>query len=534
MKLLFAPYRWRRAVVGPAIGGAGLWLAAILVILAVYFSPAQLMSPQTVVLGLLGFGVLAIAMRWPDRALIALIVVLPFQGFILAKLWAWGLPTSVVRYSSAWKEALALGVVLAGVKNYLASGRRADLVDRLGLGFVGIIVLYVLVQKAFVPSASSTTSVHWFAFRQEAGFVLLLLGARHASLPKDFLDRAGRAAIAVAVVVAGVCVFESLDSSAWNNFVVNDIQYTRYQLGVLHGTPVNPFDIRIYGNVAGAHLIRTGSVFLSALTCGFYLVIGFALAVERAARGGPRRRVTMLTLVLVGAGILLTQTRSAILAALIVALIAFWPAAGRTRHWRTQLAILVAALAIVAVPAAVGTGFSKRVTSPSTSSDNAGHVSSFRRGMHTIEHHPLGTGLGTSAGVGQQYSRDAAVVVPENNYLQVGDELGIPAALLFVLLTVALLVKLRRLSRQRPEALVTAAWAGGAGLALAAWFLQTWSDFAVSWTYWGLAGAALGVAGQRAVEAVGTRSQSVNGPAERPGQSGMPEPAATVLSSASR
>src|SRR5207302_10029202 len=89
-------------------------------------------------------------------------------------------------------------------------------------------------------------------------------------------------------------------------------------------------------------------------------------------------------------------------------------------------------------------------------------------------------------------------VIPENNYLEVGAELGILPMLIFVGLTVALIVKLRRAARQRSDPLITAAWTAGVGLAVSAWFLQTWSDFAVAWTYWGVAGAMLGMARSRA------------------------------------
>jgi hypothetical protein len=89
-------------------------------------------------------------------------------------------------------------------------------------------------------------------------------------------------------------------------------------------------------------------------------------------------------------------------------------------------------------------------------------------------------------------------VIAENNYLEVGDELGVLPMILFVALTVVLLLHLRRIARRRSDPLFAAVWAGGLGIAVSAWFLQTWSDFAVAWTFWGLAGAAFSVARERA------------------------------------
>jgi hypothetical protein len=488
--------RARRAAHSRAAGGIIVWSLAPALIWLIYFAPVHTVSVQTAVTGLLGLGIVTLAARRPDRSLIVLIVLLPFQGFLLARLWAWGVPTSLVRHLAAWKEALSLGVVAAGIRAYLASGRRADLLDRLALGFVAIAALYLLAQATIVPSAPSAPGVRLLGFRQDAGFVLLLLGARHAPLPAGFLDRAGRAALLVAGVVGGVCVFEALGSRAWNQFVVHTIRYPHYEVGVLHTTPPNLSDIRVYGMVGGTQIVRAGSVFLNPLTCGFYLVFGFALGLERAVRGQAQPWV-IPALLAAGAGMLLTQTRSAILAALIVALLAFQPAAGRRRQWRAQLAIALAGLAILAVPAALSTGVVRRIEGAPNNSDHSGaaHVSAFWQGVRTLEAHPLGLGLGTSAGIGQRFQdRAAQVVVPENDYLQVGIELGVGGLVVFASLSAAAVWQLRASSRAQPQPVNNASWSALAGLVVAAWFLQTWLDFSVAWTVWGMAGASLGTA----------------------------------------
>ncbi len=225
------PAAWRSA----AIGGSA-WLLPVLIIALIYFSPKHIVSASTAVTGLAALCLVAIAARWPDRSLIVLIVLLPFTGLILAKLWAWGVPTSIVRHLSAWKEALALGVVVAGARNFIASGRRADALDRLALAFVAVALLYMGFQHTIIPSAPSSSSIRLLGFREDAGFVLLLLGARHAPLPANFLERVGKVVLIVAVVVTGIGIFEALDSTAWNRFVVKTIQYTHYEVGVLHTT----------------------------------------------------------------------------------------------------------------------------------------------------------------------------------------------------------------------------------------------------------------------------------------------------------
>jgi O-Antigen ligase len=482
-------------------GAAAIWLVPVLIIGLIYFSPKHIVSVSTAVTGLVAFCAVVIAARWPDRSLILLIVLLPFSGFILAKLWAWGVPTSVVRHLGAWKEALALGVIVAGARNFIASGRRADALDRLALGFVGIALLYLALQHQIIPSAPSASSTRLLGFREDAGFVLLLLGARHARLSSNFLQRAGTALLVVASAAAAIGLYEALASGAWNRFVVNTIQYTRYEVSVLNSTPVNFHDIRQYGPIAG--VVRIGSVFLSPLTLGFYLVLGFAVGLERVARGRGRPLV-MISLLAIFAAILLTQTRSAIIAAIVVAALVLQPTPGRQRHWRAQLALILAAVAVIAIPTAFASGLNSRVASGTSTanSDTAGHVSGFWDGINAIGQDPLGHGLGTSAGVGQRgASPNSQAIIPENYYLQVGVELGIIPMLLFIVLTVTLIVKLRSVGRGQSHYTVAALGGAVAGLAAAAWFLHVWTDFSVAWSVWGLAGAALAVSRERALAA---------------------------------
>lgn len=500
MKSLAKSPRLSRGEARATLAAATAWLFPVLVIGLVYFSPRHVLSVNTAVTGLVGLGIVLVAARYPDRSLIILIALLPFQGLILSKLWSLGAPTSVVSHLGAWKEALALGVIAAGARNYISTGRRADTVDRLALGFVGLAALYLVLQHTLIPSAPSPWRIRLLGFREDAGMVLLLLGTRHAPLPPGFLARAGRVLIASGAIVGGVAIFEWLNSASWNRFVVNSLRYTRYQIEVLHVNPPNPHDIRFYGTIGGSKIVRPGSVFLNPLVCGFYLVLPFAIALERFVRRTATPWVA-LSLIVSGAGILLTQTRSAILAALVVAFLAFQPAAGRAAHWRTKLAILAAGLAILAVPTAFATGLTRRFETTSNKQDvsTSGHISGFWGGVHAIEHQPLGHGLGTSAGTGQRFRTQ--VVTPENNYLQLGVELGVAPMLAFVALTVALVLALRRAARRQPFVAATATWAAMTGLAVGAWLLQDWTDFSVSWTVWGMAGAVLGIASRHQLRA---------------------------------
>jgi hypothetical protein len=135
------------------------------------------------------------------------------------------------------------------------------------------------------------------------------------------------------------------------------------------------------------------------------------------------------------------------------------------------------------------------VTATSTSRDpsSVDHMRSFWTGVDAIKAKPGGHGLATSAGVGQRFEQGQATI-GENSYLQVGIETGVGAMAVFIGITVSTIGRLRRLSRRTSHLATSAVFSAAVGLAVGAFFLQTWTDFSVAWTFWALAGAAIGIA----------------------------------------
>jgi hypothetical protein len=449
---------------------------------------------ERAVAGLAGIFLIVLAARRPDRALIALIVGLPFQGLVLAQLFAWGVPAAVVRPLSSWKEALGLGVVVAGVQGFRASRRRLDRLDFWGLAFVGTTSVFALAPRLFSALAPTDWAVRSLGFRASAGFVILALAARHARLPEGFVTHAARVAMWVGAIVAGIAVYEFLFSASWNDFIVNKVQYTRYQLLVTDVVPFDVADIRLYSHLGGQRFVRVGSVFANPLTLGFYLVLPLAVAIERTVRSGLRSGAGVM-LAIIGTAIILTQTRAAIVAAVIVAFFALRPAAGRGSGRRWQFGMILAVLIIFALPIAGVSGLSQRAAKTTSGSEKSAtdHVDSLRNGFDSVVAHPFGQGLGTSAGIGQRYQVQDATIT-ENYYLQVGVEMGILGLGIFVALTLAMLRRLNRAAKAVPDLGISAVRGAAVGLAVGAFFLHTWIDFAVAWTLWSLAGASIGIA----------------------------------------
>jgi O-antigen ligase len=226
-------------------------------------------------------------------------------------------------------------------------------------------------------------------------------------------------------------------------------------------------------------------------------VLPFAVAVERRLRSGLRGRAGLLLLLLIGAALILTQTRAALISARVVVFLAVKHIEGRNSSRRIQFAMIFAAAIVLALPAITATGLSERVTTTISGQQNAtDHVQAFWNGVHAIEAEPLGHGVGTSASVGQRLSY--GFIIPENSYLQVGVENGVIAMVIFVALTIAVLRRLRR-AATRADLGTSAIRSAGLGLATGAFLIHTWNEFSVAWVFWGLAGAAIGIS-ERATE----------------------------------
>lgn len=467
---------------------------AALVIVA---SPSRL---DVAVAALVGLGVIILVARRPDLGLLALIALLPFHSFFLAWIYALGVPASIVRPLGAWKEAVAIGVMVAGVRGLRIAGLRLDRLDFLGLAYVAAVAFYALAPRLFAATAPTGASERFLAFRASAFFVLLLLAARHANLPESFAQRAMRLVMAIGIVVAAIAIFEFFFSDAWNDFVVQKVKYTAYELQILDTRPFNLIDIRRYSQIGGQQVVRVGSVFLTPLALGFYLLIPFAAAIDRLVRRGVRG-VAAWCAVLTGGALLLTQTRAALIGAVVIGLVVLRPAPGRTSQRRLQFALLLVAAALVALPVAAATGLSGRAATTTSGDERstADHVRSFWNGVHTVAGHPMGRGLATSAGTGQRFQAQNTVVA-ENNYLQVGIETGVAAMALFIALTVLLLRRLRAAVDWTADFGGGAVRAMGLALAIGALFLQPWGDLPTAWTFWALAGAMLGLAAARAAE----------------------------------
>jgi O-antigen ligase len=259
------------------------------------------------------------------------------------------------------------------------------------------------------------------------------------------------------------------------------------------GVRANPLDALDRGFIGGHAIVRAGSLLTNELTLGFYMLVALAVCLQRLTTRRLTARYVVLT-ILCFVAITVTATRSAILAAVVVVIAATRIAAtARAPRW-FRLVLLLVLASIAVAPVAASTTAGQRVLAFTQGQDPSAqaHANSTSGAFTALAQNPLGRGLGTNPRIGQRFDV-AGRVTSENVYLQVGNELGIAAALVFIGLLIATVRALWRRARSvhPARALALAAAAAGIGLIVGGFFLHVWLDFATALTFWTFAGLAL-------------------------------------------
>ncbi len=131
--------------------------------------------------------------------------------------------------------------------------------------------------------------------------------------------------------------------------------------------------------------------------------------------------------------------------------------------------------------------FHSQTHSASPISSDQAHLSALEQGFKDLLKKPLGGGPGTS-GPASVYNHDRPASIPENYFLEVGDESGVIGLGLFLVINLAVFCLLWQ-RRQSPFALVMAV--SLVGISFVNLLSLAWTDDTLSYIWWGLAGAAI-------------------------------------------
>ena len=443
--------------------------------------------------------------RRPVVSLYLFIVGLALHNAVMAALYAAGVRGTTLTVISAWKEIL-LAVALARVGRDAWRARRlpfrVGIADWLAVAFGALVVVYALVPQSALDGLAGHKAVA-LGLRHDLVPVAAYFLGRSLLLRGDDLRRLGWTLLGVGALVAGIGLVDvyAVSIGWWRTNGV--IGYFHRQLGYnYHGTGVRVEpDGSVYGlpenfiyNVGGdkPFLRRLVSTFLSPLASGYLLVVALLLAFSL-------RRAALALAALAAAGLLWTFSRSS-LVALAAGLVVF--AAVRRRPWALVAAVAVIGVAIgwaqlfpkiaptgrftkvdITYQQAIGKNGPKSFSAVSENEPSLhSHWLALKDGVHTMIHHPQGYGLGN---VGQTASRTGTPLkAGESNYTELGVELGVLGALLWIAWVLAVLVGLVR----KREARMAAAFAAILALAVQT---DVIGDPWVAYCVWALAGAFL-------------------------------------------
>jgi hypothetical protein len=425
------------------------------------------------------------SLRRPVWVLHALIVGLALHNVVVALLWRAGVRGTALTVVSAWKDVLLLVALALVVRARGGLPFKGTFADWLALAFGVLVVVYGLLPQSWLGGYATHKGV-LYAARHD----LLPVGAYFLGRGLDLTQQErARLCHTVLAVAAFVAAFGLIDVYAvplsWWRPVGG---WFHDQLGLDYfGLSKLPENF-VYNAGNGVVFRRLTSTFLSPLATSYLLVVALFFV-------PLRRRWGQALALLLFVALLFTHTRSALLAlagglvllalvrrslrpllyAVVVAVLGFafvksYDHIGpRTHFTKTELAQQEQ-------NAKLHHGVSNDPTAVNEASTSE-HWQALREGVRTVVHHPWGFGLGNSGvtAVRTHITPKAG----ESTYTELGVELGLLGALVFVAWSLALL---RLTFVRRP-------WFGAAFAAVLFLGLQT-DVIGVPWiavTVWALA-----------------------------------------------
>jgi hypothetical protein len=441
--------------------------------------------------------------RRPIVALYVFVLGLPLHNIVMSLLYGGGVRGHALDAIQAWKE-IVLVAALASLASAAIRERRLPftprLVDWLALAYAAVVVLYAILPQSALGGHAGARAV-LYGLRHDLVLVAAYFLGR--SVPLDVRRIRWLIAFAAAgIAVWGLVEVYSVPIEWWRHS--GAVGYFHRELGYdYHGPGSLPENFAF--NTSDGLFRRLVSTFVSPLATAYMLVVALLLL----ATVRRLRPLAVVLAVLCGAGLLWTFSRSSIVA-LSIGLVVL--AVARRRGWPLAAAVVVAAagFGFAAIfhtiaprthwfasdlpyqraqakakgPLPRGSGLSGTVSlgEPSIKS----HLDSLRDGIRTVVHHPQGYGLGNAGTTAQRFG--VTLKAGESNYTELGAEVGLTGALLFIAWSVALLAGLIATAWSGDRAPAGVAAALAATLALA---IQT-DAIGVPWlayALWWLAGA---------------------------------------------
>lgn len=407
--------------------------------------------------------------------IIIILALIPFHAFLTVWL------SSLIGHYTAlrlWKEVLLVIISLLSVFIVITDKKlRKALINswliRLILIFFVIELIWGLISHS---SGNVNTKALLYGWLSDCRYLLFFVVSFIAAKKTSLLKNKSLKLILYPTII--VIVFGLLEI-----FVL--------PRGFLSHFGYGPNTIRPYQTInSNLHYVRILSTLRGSDPLGAYLLVPLSLAVVLLVRG---KKAWQLSLFTAGAVLVLifSYSRSAWLGLIVSAAFAIYFGV-KSKVLRRNLFYIGLALVIVLAGIFVLERNNTRVQNivfhtqknsvVKTTSDQ-GHSSSIKSGIKDIAKDPLGKGPGTS-GPASVYNKKISRI-PENYYIQIGQELGVIGLAVYIAITVLIIMSLWA---RREDTLALALLASFLGLIIVNMLLEAWTDDTLSYLWWGMAG----------------------------------------------
>ena len=244
-------------------------------------------------------------------------------------------------------------------------------------------------------------------------------------------------------------------------------------------------------------LERAMSTLRDPNSLGSYVLIIGAIAGAFALRRRIPRQLAAGLLMLSGLCLVFTFSRSAWLGLVVMAAVLLARGYQFERLGRYQSKLVIAGMAALLIGGSLyplrNTYFAQNVIFHADASTTAEDPNQLRgrfwqESISDIKTEPLGRGPGT-AGLASIRNNQQGVTLNENYYLQIASEVGLIGLGLFLAILIVVGLRLYRVSGA--DSLALALFASFCGLLATNFLVHIWSNEAVAYTWWGLAGLCL-------------------------------------------
>jgi hypothetical protein len=445
--------------------------------------------------------------EWLSLLLIGL---LPFHAFLVTastRLIA-GPDQAPLSQLAVWKEGL-LGLIL--LIAFIEIARKLkDGSLKLKADYVNVIILSLITLSIAVTLVTHNDwKLYLFGFRYDFVPLVAFLFARRVDWSVEFIPRVRAVILSVGAVIAAY---------ALASFVLPVSFFHALGYSDMHSLYLPDKPIAAFQMIGGTALRRIQGTFSGPNHLGIWLLIPLGIVLMRLQAERLRSRTLPLNvalLLLFGITLLLTFSRAAWIGAFVMLCIAVAPF---VRHLprRVSLGIASLILAIVAIAASLYPSVIIRISS------TRGHIEGPIAAVQKMIAAPIGEGMGMAGPASNRVSETCVLLreqddptwwtenrpemcvfvgdaqvqpsgracncpfLPENWYLQMGVELGILGLILYIVLILGVIGKLKILNFH------FSIFISFIGVSIVALFLHAWEDAATAYTLWLLAAVCVG------------------------------------------